>query len=291
MDVTLAYRAHAKINLYLDVLSKRRDGYHNIETVFQSVGLADELTLSERPSRISLACSIPELDSDENLVFRAATLLRERSGCNLGAHIVLDKAIPIAAGLAGGSTDAAATLIALNHLWELGLSLADLFKLARELGSDVPYCLIGGTVAATGRGEHLIPITPLPTTWFVLLHPKVTVSTARIYGSPKLALSPEKPFAAKTPSFRKALRALDRGDLGHVLFNRMDEPVFAAQPHLALAKQRLLDEGCIAAAMSGSGATLFGVCESRKHANKVAEAFTDHSTSVVPTVPASVERI
>ena len=292
MAVTLEYRAYAKINLYLDVLDKRRDGYHNIETIFQSVGLYDDLGFEERESRVSLTCSMPELETGEqNLVIAAARLLRERTGCRLGARIHLEKGIPIAAGLAGGSSDGAATLVALNHLWELGWSSAQLYNLALELGSDVPYCTVGGTVAATRRGEELIRLDPLPDTWFVLLHPDVTVSTARVYSSPQLTHSPERPFAGKTPSFRKALRKLERGDIVGVLFNRMEGPVFEDQPHLAEVKQRLLEYGCVGAAMSGSGATLFGVCTSRKHATRVADSLSDYCTSVVSTVPTCVERI
>ncbi len=292
MAVTLAYRAYAKINLYLDVLNKRRDGYHDIETIFQSVSLADELVFSERQSRLSLACSLPELDSgDENLVMRAAKLLRQRSGCRLGARIRLVKAIPIAAGLAGGSSDAATALLALNHLWELGWSRAQLHTLAQELGSDVPYCIVGGTVAATRRGDELRSLEPLPTTWFVLLHSDVSVSTTRVYSSPKLTRRQDKPFAGRTPTFRKTLRALESGHLEQVVFNRMEGPVFANHPHLANVKRRLLDSGCLAAAMSGSGATLFGVCTSRKHATRIADSFTDYKTSVVCSVPTCVERI
>ena len=291
MTVALAYRAFAKVNLYLDVLDKRRDGYHNIETIFQSVGLADDLVFMERQSRVSLACASPDLDrGDGNLVVRAAKLLRARSGRRAGARIELVKGIPVAAGLAGGSSDASTTLIALNQLWEVGWSRARLRALARELGADVAYCIEGGTVAATGRGDALTRLPGLPPTWFVLVHPDVPVSTARVYASPGLGHSAERPFAGKTPRFRTALRALEAGDLAHAVFNRMEGPVFADHPQLADVKQRLLDHGCLAAGMSGSGATLFGLCASRRNAVGIAEAFPEYRTSVVHSVPACAER-
>lgn len=292
MATPLAYRAHAKVNLFLDVLGKRRDGYHSIETIFQTVGLADELTFTERQSRISLTCSTPELEtSEQNLVVRAAKLLRLRSGAGMGARIHLEKSIPIAAGLAGGSSDAAATLIALNLLWDLHWPLARLRALASELGSDVPYCTLGGTAAATGRGDRLTPLPPLPVTWFVLVHPNVTLSTARAYASPTLTHSAERPFAGKTPRFRRALRALQDGRIAEAVFNRMEDAIFPDNPRIAEIKRRLIELGCLTAAMSGSGSTVFGICSSRTQAVRIADAFAGIRTSVVSSVPASVERV
>jgi len=292
LPTAIAYRSHAKINLYLDVLGRRRDGYHDIETIFQTVSLSDELHFTEASSGVALVCSTPELDSTEsNLVHRAAVLLQERTGCSQGARIDLTKRIPIAAGLAGGSGNAAATLVALNSLWDLRLSYANLRALALELGSDVPYCLAGGTVAATRRGEEMAPLVPLPDTWFVLLHPAIAISASRVYNSLRLRYSIERAFAGRTPRFRNAIRSLACGEFANVVFNRMEEPVFAGHPQFGEAKNRLLDAGCIAAAMSGSGSTLFGVCKSKSHAMRVAETFPDYKTSVVRSVPAGLEQI
>ena len=155
----------------------------------------------------------------------------------------------------------------------------------------MPYCITGGTVAATRRGEALQSLTPLPLTWFVLIHPDVTVSTARIYASPRLSFTNEKPFAGRTPAFRRAIRRLADGDVAGVLFNRMEGAVFADRPHLAELKDRLVEAGCTNAAMSGSGATVFGVCASRRDARRVAEAFSDCRTTIVSSVPASIEQI
>lgn len=292
MSTNLIYRSFAKINLYLDVLRKRKDGYHDIETIFQTVDLCDELTFDEQPRRIDITCSTPDLDTGEgNLVYRAAALLRERYNVQAGARIHLEKRIPIAAGLAGGSGNAAATLIALNVLWDLRLPAEVVRAHALELGSDVPYCTLGGAALATRRGEQLSPLPPLHGGWFILLHPAIAVSAARTYNHPLMTRNEENNFAGKTRSFRRALRHLAHGDLARVVYNRMETPVFHDFPHLAEAKGRLLEAGCIAAAMSGSGPTLFGVCATKRDANRVAELFPEFRISVVKPVPVGVERV
>ncbi|MBN2311891.1 MAG: 4-(cytidine 5'-diphospho)-2-C-methyl-D-erythritol kinase [Candidatus Hydrogenedentes bacterium] len=283
--------SYAKINLYLEVLNRRRDGFHNIETLFQSVGLADRLTFQPRPAGLSMTCSTDALECGPgNLVHRAATLLQQYTGCTQGVHVHLDKRIPIAAGLAGGSGNAAATLAALNALWGLGLPAARLRALGLALGSDVPYCIEGGTVAATGRGERLHRLEPLPETWFVLVHPPIAVTAREVYTSPVLERSGERPFAGRTASFRRALRALRAGDWPRLVFNRMERPVFALHPELAAIPQRLVDAGCCAAAMSGSGPTCFGVCTSRAGADRAAGAVGEYPASVVASVDSGVER-
>lgn len=283
-------RSHAKINLYLDVLRKRRDGYHHIETIFQTVSLADKLDFEPRVSGLSMECTNPGLEAgDDNLVMRAARALQSVTGCALGAHIYLDKRIPLAAGLAGGSGNAAATLWALNQLWETGLPAARLHRIAATLGADVPYCLVGGTVAATGRGEIMSALPALPKTWLVLLHPELAVSTKAVYTSPHLEKSSEKPFAGRTPAFRKAIRAIAEGDLATGIFNRMETAVFRMHPQLAELKAALLHAGCKAAAMSGSGPTVFGVCDSEAQARQVAGALPGIRTTTVFTTSRALD--
>ena len=186
--LAVCYRSYAKLNLYLDVLERRPDGYHDIETILQTVSLADTLEVSTAVEDITLICSDSAAGpAKENLAYRAAMLLRDRCGIRRGAHMVLDKRIPVAAGLAGGSGNAAAALAALNELWELRLSQTELAALGLELGSDVPYCLIGGTVAARGRGEILRPLEPLAPAWFLLLHPELRIGAGEVYSHPRLA--------------------------------------------------------------------------------------------------------
>ncbi len=288
-------RSYAKINLYLDVLHKRRDGYHNIETIFQTVGLYDELSfMNDR--HVSMTCSGADLDTGaSNLVFRAATLLKEATGYSGGARIHLEKRIPIAAGLAGGSGNAAATLTALNHLWELRLPMSRLMRYARDLGADVPYCMRGGTVAAWLRGEAMRSLPSLSGLRFVLAHPPIAVSAGHVYGHSLLELSRERPFAGHTASFRRAIACVEKRDFGAAVFNRMEQPVFHEFPSLAAIKETLLSSGCSAAAMSGSGPTLFGICSSRRQAERVAEALAashpECRVRVCADVPCGVERM
>jgi 4-diphosphocytidyl-2-C-methyl-D-erythritol kinase len=282
-------RSYAKINLYLDVLQRRPDGFHDIETVFQSVDLADELAFTETESGVSVACDAPGVPTDErNLAVRAALALREASGCRKGAYITLKKRIPAAAGLAGGSGNAAAALLALNRLWSLGRSAPELADLGARLGADVPFCMTGGTMAATGRGEHLEPVEAPRDLVYVLVHPNAAVSTAEVYGAPDLPRRSDPRPAGKTERFRKALAALAAGEFAHCVANSMETVVFQRRPELAPMKQRLLDAGCVAAAMSGSGPTLFGVCRDKTQALGVAAAAVAPAT-VARSAPCGVE--
>lgn len=288
----IAFLSYAKINLYLQVLGRRADGYHNIETIFQTVDLSDELRFSLKPRDVTLECTSSALgDAEENLAWKAATLLKERCGCDQGVHIELHKRIPLAAGLAGGSGNAAATLTALNHLWDLSLSDLALRELALELGSDVPYCLVGGTIAATGRGENLTPLEPLPETAFILVHPPIQVSAGRVYSHPLLPKSGEEPLDDMTASLKLAIGMLQKGAIADIPHNAMEAVVFAEHPELAVLKQKLLDAGCSAALMSGSGSTLFGICKDRDHAQEIASGLTGVDTSVVTSVPHAIQRL
>ena len=181
--MSLTLQAYAKINLTLEVLAKRPDGYHEISTILQTISLADTLTF-EPSANLDFRCDVSSLKTPDNLVLKAARLLQETTGSNKGAIINLTKRIPIAAGLGSGSTDAAATLVGLNQLWELNLSLDKLTEPAAKLGSDVAFFLYGGTALAKGRGEQITPLPPAPEHWLVLLKPAikpVPSKTAQLY--------------------------------------------------------------------------------------------------------------
>jgi 4-diphosphocytidyl-2-C-methyl-D-erythritol kinase len=292
MPADLVYRSYGKVNLYLDVRNRRPDGFHHIETIFQTVSLFDEIQVSEAARGIELTCSVPALETGEdNLIVRAARRLQEACGVNHGARIHLDKRIPIAGGMAGGSGNAAAALIALDTMWNLRLPEEKIREIAAHLGSDVPYCTLGGTAGATHRGEVLFPLPPLPETWLVLLHPKLEVSAARVYGHPLLPRKPAPPEGGRSTEFDAALNRLEVGDIAGVVYNAMEVPVFHDYPELALGLDRLIEVGCSAAAMSGSGPTLFGLCASRGQAEAIAAAIDGITASVVHTVPRGVERI
>ena len=292
MQTVLRYRSYAKLNLFLEVVSRRPDGYHDIETVFQTVELYDELTFApDRDGIVLEGIPVDVPPGQENIVLRAAKQLADRYAVGQGVRIALDKRIPVAAGLAGGSGNAAATLIALNELWGLGLDGVALHALGLELGSDVPYCLVGGTVAATGRGERLDPLPALAPTWFVLVHPRLHLSTADVFNHPKLKVPEAQYVNEKSDAFVQCVRALRSGEALPEIHNRLEEVVFAEHPELKAVKQRLLDAGCSAAGMSGSGPTLLGICASQAEAEAVARGFTEIPTTVVRDVGVGVERM
>lgn len=301
MPTRLCYRSYAKINLYLDVLQRRGDGFHDLETLFQSVSLYDTLTFKARHEGITLEGAPPELGpAASNLIVRAAHLLQKHTGTKQGAAISLEKRIPAAAGLAGGSGNAAATLAALNRLWELNLPDGDLHALGLELGSDVPFCLLGGFAAATGRGERLTPLPAAPPLqWFVLLHPAVAVSTPAVFNDPRLTKNAAAVIDGMTPAFAGLVNALARGEdatappadtaRAPLFYNAMEAVTFAMHPDLARWKAWLLEAGCAAAMMSGSGPTLIGVCRDRAQAEAIAAAVDGVRASVVQAVPASLK--
>ncbi|MCP9889766.1 4-(cytidine 5'-diphospho)-2-C-methyl-D-erythritol kinase [Cyanobium sp. Aljojuca 7D2] len=269
----LCVRAPAKINLHLEVLGLRPDGFHELAMVMQSIELADTLRL--RPTadaRIGLRCDRADLPTDgSNLIVRAGELLRARSGFSeLGAEIVLEKRIPIGAGLAGGSSNGAAALVGLNALWGLGFDAETLQTMAAELGSDMPFCLDGGTQLCFGRGERLEPVEqaePLGLAVLLIKHPEVSVSTPWAYGRCKAMrgdfyLQSEHDFEQRRQVLRQGplLQALHQGAALPALRNDLQavvEPeVESVRQGLALLRQA---EGPLAVAMSGSGPSLFAL--------------------------------
>ncbi|WP_371376339.1 4-(cytidine 5'-diphospho)-2-C-methyl-D-erythritol kinase [Sporomusa aerivorans] len=264
----LTLKAYAKINLALDVLYKRSDGFHEVAMVMQAVSLCDTVSLTSYPGEIILTVSRADLPADaSNLAYRAAALLKEYTGCRQGACITLDKQIPLAAGLAGGSADAAAVLKGLNILWDLGLSGEELSRLAARLGSDVPFCLCNGTMLATGRGEILSPLPPMPACYVVLAKPPVEVPTAWVYQQFKADR------VAVRPDIAGMCKELEQGSLAGVagkLANVLENVTIPAHPEIARIKECMLEAGAMAALMSGSGPTVFGLAGSQDQAEVIA---------------------
>ena len=262
-------RAWAKINLTLEVLGKRPDGYHDVSTVLQTISLFD--TLSFEPAE-ELVLESPGLSfgPEENLVFTAASALRQRSPHHPGARMRLQKGIPVAAGLGGGSSDAAATLLALNEMWGLGLSRAKLEAIAAGLGSDVPFFLTGGTALATGRGERVTPLPPLPETWLVVVKPPIPTprdKTRRLY-----SLLDAASFTDGSHT-RRLVEALEQGRLApDMLFNAFDAVAPRAFPGLGAYRDALRQAGAASVHLAGSGPTLFALVESKEAAERVGEA-------------------
>ncbi|MEN9220313.1 MAG: 4-(cytidine 5'-diphospho)-2-C-methyl-D-erythritol kinase [Thermostichales cyanobacterium BF4_bins_65] len=262
--------AHAKINLFLGIVGEYEQGFHALAMVMQSIALADTLTLIPQ-SGLSLVCDHPELPTDSrNLAYRAAQLLQEYSHSHQGIAIHLQKKIPIGAGLGGGSANAAAVLVGLNHLWQLGLTLPELAQLGSQLGSDVPFCVMGGTMLATGRGEVLEPLPPLDLHLTLVKPRDLSISTAWAYQRHR-QLRSQHPWQP-TP-IQPLLQAIhNQRSLAAYLHNDLEWPVLSTYPHLAELKQTLAgDPRCLGALMSGSGSAFFALCPDAEAARHLAE--------------------
>lgn len=249
-------KAPAKINLLLDVLRKREDGYHDVEMVMTMVDLADRLEMDELPrDTIIISSQAGYIPLDEkNLAFQAAKLIKERYEVKQGVYIHLDKKIPVAAGLAGGSSDAAATLRGLNRLWRLGISDEELQRLGAELGSDVPFCVTGGTAIARGRGEKLEMIENPPQCWVVLAKPPINVSTADVYGRLRVQHIQEHPSLA---GMLQAIQGQDFHALCESLGNVLEDVTLPMHPQVQQLKEAMEKLGAEGVLMSGSGPTVF----------------------------------
>lgn len=254
--MTIRVKSYAKINLALDVLYKREDGFHELRTIYQTVSLHDQLTISKTEGAIEIVCDDARVPSDTtNLVYQAAEKLRQAAGVNFGAHIEIDKRIPVAAGMGGGSSNAAATLMGLEKLWQVTIDEHERFDIAASLGSDVPLFLLGGTLLGVGRGEEVYPVEEVKCANLLLVNPGVAVSTAGAYSSLRRLTreaSPRKiPFAFFAAKGIRELPLVARNDF--------EEVVLVTHPEIAAVKEKLYRLGAKLALMSGSGATVFAV--------------------------------
>jgi len=257
-------RAAAKVNLTLEVLGKRADGYHEIATVMQAVDLSDRITLDDADD-LELRSSIPDLPTDtRNLALRAAAALREAAAIEAGVRITLDKRIPVAAGLGGGSTDAAGVLLGLNRLWRLRWPLERLTEVAATLGSDVPFFLHGGVAVGTGRGEQVQPMKGRSLA-LVLVNPKVPASTAEMYA--RLTPAMYSDGGATKALAGRLTRGAPR--IAASLYNGMEAAAAGVFPQIAQMRAALLAAGALGALMSGSGPTVFGVARSYEQARQI----------------------
>ena len=284
----------AKLNLFLSVLGRRGDGYHELQGIFHSVDLVDDLVATATDGEIGVRVEsekgehlLPDLT--ENLIYRAALALRDLTGKERGADLHVVKRIPIGGGLGGGSSNAAGALLALDRLWGLHLEQATLMELAAGLGSDVPFCLAGaGTSLVTGRGEQLAPLPPPPTLlWFVLGLSDTPLLTPDVYAG----LTEEEIGVEQSPApMTMALAAGDVSEVAALLSNDLEPPAFRLRPELADARRALLDAGALGAGLSGSGPTLFGVVRDRKGAREVADRVSDvfDRVAVVCSTPSCV---
>jgi 4-diphosphocytidyl-2-C-methyl-D-erythritol kinase len=262
---TLFVKAPAKLNLYLEVLGLRPDGYHELETVMQTVSLYDELALELASSGIRLVTSSPDVPQDRtNLAVRAAELLCHYAHRELGATIRLEKRIPVGAGMGGGSSDAAAALVGLNRLWNLDLKHETLHELAARLGSDVPFFLCGGTALCRGRGDRITRISGVKPLTYVVVWPRLNVSTKEVYGKLPPDLTKD---LRQTKLLLREITKEGSGVFPH-FFNRLESVTVKLHESLALLARRMTESGLAGVTMTGSGSAFFGVSGSRKEADE-----------------------
>lgn len=268
---TLTQPAYAKINLILHIVDKRMDGYHTLETIMQSVSLHDDvsITLSSGQAAIRLFCSNPALPTDmTNLAYKAAALFYETVAVPTpNCEIYLEKRIPLAAGLAGGSADAAAVLHALNQLHRTGLSQDELCRIGARLGADIPYCICGGTALAQGVGDILTPLTSPPPCWIVLCKPDFSISTAEAY---RAVDSQPRSSRTYTADMLQAISERNLDNICKFLSNDM-EKVAPRQQEITEIKTILKKSGASGALMSGSGPTVFGIFPTQARAETAAQ--------------------
>lgn len=263
----LYVKAPAKINLTLDVLYKRPDQYHEVEMIMTTVDLADRIGLEPRKDgQIKIISTDRFVPNDErNFAYQAAKLLKDTYGITEGVSIKIDKEIPIAAGLAGGSSDAAATLRGLNEMWNLNLTMDELAEHGAKIGSDVSFCIYGGTALATGRGEKIKELPAPPTCWVVLAKPKIGVSTADVYGGLKLE-------GIEHPNTKQMIEAIETQNYELVcksLGNVLETVTFKLHPEVITIKEQIQRFGADAVLMSGSGPTVFGLVDSETRATRI----------------------
>lgn len=263
-------KAYAKINLGLDVLRRREDGYHDVRMIMQNVSLYDKLTLKKiSKDEIQLSSNVGALPNNEkNLVYKAISLIKEECGVKGGVKAELEKMIPMAAGMAGGSTDAAAALIGMNKLFDLKLTTEQLMELGVKIGADVPYCVLGGTALSEGIGEILTPLKPMPHCYILIAKPRISVSTRFVYEN----LEADK--LAYHPDIDGMLEAIDSGDLQGItdrLSNVLETVTEKKYPIIGQIKAAMMEAGAMNSLMSGSGPTVFGIYADKATAMKALE--------------------
>lgn len=256
--------SHGKINLSLDILYKRKDGYHEIESVMQEISLKDILTFKEQDGELTIETNNPQVPVDaNNLVYKVWEKMKLYTGIDKGLHIKIEKNIPVAAGLAGGSSNAAATFKAINKLWDLGLSREKLMSLGASIGADIPFCIMGGTALAKGIGEELTPLKPFSGVKVLVCTPELEICTAYAYRGLDLT--------TKRLNTSDLMEAINTGDIKNIaknLGNKMEAFIINEHPIIDTIKNTMIEGGALASLMSGSGPTVFGIFEDQAKMSK-----------------------
>lgn len=281
----IAVKAYGKINLGLDVLYKREDGYHEINTVMQQIDLSDTLIIKEKEEGIVIKSDNMDLPLDSsNLIYKAWEKIQEKTGIRKGIEVTVEKRIPIAAGLGGGSSNAAATLKGLNELWDLGLSEEDLREIGVEIGADVPFCITGGTALAQGIGDKLTKLKPFKDKDLILINPGMPILTAEVYRN----LNPD---GKRKMNIEKIVQFIENNDLHSLakhIINVMEEVVIKKTPVILEIKRDLIKYGALCSLMSGSGPTVFGLFDDLDKLkfckDKLVEKYADFKIYLTKTI-------
>jgi len=280
----ITIRTYGKINLYLEVLNKREDGYHELQMVMQSISLYDKVSVKEtEKDEILLYTNSPYIPKDDgNIAVQAAKLIKEEFHIDKGVEITIDKNIPVAAGLAGGSANAAGVLKGLNELWGLGLTEGKLRDLGLRLGADVPFSVMEGAAIAEGIGERLTPIAGLKNTWMVLCKPGVSVSTPDVYKELNVSALEKKPLSEE---FLTAIEKRDLRLISKTMYNALESVTLKKHGVIEDIKKRMMQYNAIGTMMTGSGPTVFGIFKDQERAKKAARNLKKHyhQTYVVTT--------
>ncbi len=269
-------KSPAKINLYLEVTGKRDDGYHNLETVFQAVDLEDKLSLELTKERsIKVVCRHPDVPLDSsNLTYRAANTLFNKLKIKVGLKIGLEKQIPVAAGLGGGSSNAASVILGLNSLLGLNLAKEEMLVMASEIGADVPFFILEENCAlGRGRGDKLTVLNNVPDFWYVIVHPNIKISASWAYQNFKLNLTKKKPGVK---IFTRSLMDGNVEQIAPLLYNDLENVIGASYSDVDYVKRVLMAKGIKAVLVSGSGPCVFGMVQSKREAEIVKEQFDKH---------------
>ena len=267
----LQLKAYGKINLGLDVIRKRPDGYHDLDMIMQMVDVYDDIIIEKKAGEeIGVKADAAVLSNGkDNLAYMAAKMLFDEFGIKSGVEITIHKRIPIAGGMAGGSSDCATTLIGINEMFNLGLSKQQLMERGVKLGADVPYCVLGGTAIARGIGEVLTPLPTPPQCHVIIAKPPISVSTAYVYGH----IRPDE--ITKRPDIEQmtlAIKEQDLNKLSDLLYNVMEEVTVSEYPVIEKLKSIMLEKGALNSIMSGSGPTVFGLLDDREKAQAAMKA-------------------
>jgi len=272
--------SYSKINLTLNILGKRRDGYHNIETIMQSINLADRIFIKEEKEGLKIKCSHPLVPVDtQSLTYRSAEKILNRYRIKKGVKIEIDKKIPLASGMAGGSANSASILVGINKLFALNLSNKDLREIGEELGMDVPFCIQNGTALAYHKGEKVTPLPPInPPLWIIIINPGFEIPTKWAYNNLDLGLI--KREKNNTIAMLKALKEGGLEGIAKNLSNSFEGLVIKKYPEIGKIKDRLVEEGALGALMSGSGPTVFGIAQNKEQALRIYEKLKSEYKSI-----------